>query len=689
MTPDQRFLVRSIFAYWREHFTWPTLRYMIGVLKREKDLNLEDVFRGIPARTIMASVPGQDIEPMRLAVRALPSCPGAGFITKVFLAFHRAAAEVFIAGPLKDPRIGAAELKSLFPNASEKEFEALSAFVFEEFIGGSSRGDMKTWSKELGYPILQYAKVKHLSQWLKLRDAMWKEVDVLGESHLHLLRAVYRAWRKTGNWPDYRELLVELRDRGNIVKTYKEIPKPHFARERADGPAPQQRLWFELEFEGIAATGRADDDLETLAAATSLLCKHFISPEGEKPYGSGTLANELKLDSSGLSRLRYLIPHAIAENITERDDGSWQIVPSQNIRRFENVKNLDDFFKVLYPNWKEPWKLAVVRKPRREEELGTWIDFETPGNPLHFAAGPIVRPAIMPKPARRKQGHIGPYRLAEKLGEGANGVVWRALDAYGREQAIKLFKTALSVADKNKLSREVSIAAKLRHPGLVRYLSTSLEEIDGTQFIRMELVRGTSLKDKSRWKDDKCIPQPLDQVVGFLKSVVEPLGALHRNGVIHRDLHSGNVIQSDAGNAMLVDYGSARMLSTGEGNTTFKVPGSVSHAAPEKWLKPSRVGPSSDYFSLGVILYLITTGKLPFWKEGVGELHLQIAQKDPVNPSSLRRDIPKWLNSTIRRLLDRDPKRRLQSPSLIAKVIDLAGSDPGAAEKLVSRVPAR
>jgi len=678
MTRDQRFLVQTIFAHWRQHYSWPTIRYMIGVLKRERGADLEEVMKGIPERMIMGQFPGQDSEPMRLAVRALPLCSGADFIIKAFLALHREAAVEFVAHPLDGPRVGAAELRALLPQAEDKEFEALSTLVFEEFIGGSSTGDMKSWRKEVDYPILPYAKVTRLTQWLKLRDTRWEETGELRKPHVMLLQAAYRQWRQKGAWPNYRTLLVENRYRGNIVRTFKEIPKSHFARLRADGPPGNQREWMELTFEGIAATGQADDDLLALARTSAMLHKHFISPDSEKPLYATAIANQLQLDRAAMDRLQYMVRDCLHQNVLGEGD-NWHIVPSRHVRLFEDVKNADDFFKVLHPDWEE-WRKEVLRVPQRHVANPDLEDIRV----LHLASvNAFGRQQVASRKVPKGAERLGPYLLTERLGEGANGTVWRASDAYGREQAIKIFKSTLSGADKRTLSRELSIAASLDHPSLVRYLSGALEEVEGKQFIRMELIRGTSLRDRCNWQLSRCKPQPIAEVIAFLRSVMEPLQALHAKRVVHRDLHAGNVLLTSAGKVMLVDYGSARRVTTNEGNSTFKVPGSLSHAAPEKWDGPSQVGPSSDYFSLGVVLYLIATGRLPFWAQSLGRLHVQIAEEDPVDPRRVRKDLPKWLGKLILRLLDRSPKSRLQSPNVISKVIKLADRDPEGGEKLL------
>jgi len=269
------------------------------------------------------------------------------------------------------------------------------------------------------------------------------------------------------------------------------------------------------------------------------------------------------------------------------------------------------------------------------------------------------------------------YKLLEELGSGANGTVWSAVDRAGTKQAIKILHR-VDESDREQISREILIAAKIEHSGLVRYLSQELEQADDRFFIRMELAEGSSLKELISWDGkNSCTPQPLPKILDFLENAIPPLEFLHQKNIIHRDLHAGNVIVTPDNALRLVDYGSARLRKESEGNTSFSVPGTLNHAAPEKWDDPSQVGPPSDYFSLGVMAYLMSTGVLPFWESSLGRLHTKILRGEYPHPKTFRTDLPDSIANMIMALLHKDVAERMQNPELILTIIQLLRQGPG------------
>src|SRR6185295_19670818 len=283
---------------------------------------------------------------------------------------------------------------------------------------------------------------------------------------------------------------------------------------------------------------------------------------------------------------------------------------------------------------------------------------------------------------------LGNFRLLKKLGQGANGTVYKAEDLSGTPQAIKIYHKPLDGEEEKNLARELTIASTLNDPGLVKYISTKVEQANGRQFIRMELVDGTSLKDKAKWDKNKCHPQAIPDIHQWLKAIVPALGKLHAAGVVHRDLHAGNLMLCPDGSAKVVDFGSARTQEATEGDQTFRAPGSLTHSAPETWDAPSRATPSSDYFSLGVVLYLVTTGQLPFWEGSLLRLGKRIESGVHTPPSDIRPDAPAWLCTAIECLLEPQENARWQEPEKLLKLLKVAGEDPALAAYVASGMQA-
>lgn len=264
----------------------------------------------------------------------------------------------------------------------------------------------------------------------------------------------------------------------------------------------------------------------------------------------------------------------------------------------------------------------------------------------------------------------GVVQLEEVVGKGAHGTVWKAKSGDGVVFAAKLFDRAIDAAELKSINRELSIGARVNHPGLVRYLSHEVEEFEGRPMVRMEYLAGRSLSSITGVKYPVCDRQPVQRVTDWLLDCIEPLAHLHDQGVVHRDLHPGNILQKSDGRMVILDYGSARPFSNSPQNYTFERVGSYSFASPEKRKAPSRANAASDYYSVGVILYLLTTGNLPFWeKESDIILYQKMEKAAYVPPSEIVPGYPAWLDKLVARLLDPNPDTRLASPQLLTKAM--------------------
>jgi tetratricopeptide (TPR) repeat protein len=260
------------------------------------------------------------------------------------------------------------------------------------------------------------------------------------------------------------------------------------------------------------------------------------------------------------------------------------------------------------------------------------------------------------------------YRLDAELGMGGMGVVYRAHDAVlDRDVAVKLLsESGLGTEGRERMLREAQAIAKLNHPNIVQVHDAG--QLDGTPFIVMELVEGHNLHDRP--------PQDFPAIVGVARQICAALEHAHQHGIIHRDLKPENVILGPDGSAKLMDFGLARSVAsrlTTEGELT----GTVFYLAPELALGQDFDG-RADLYSLGVMLYELTTGELPFSKGDPLTVISQHVHATPVAPQAKNSDITPRMEDLILRLLNKRPDDRpATATALLIALDDPELLDPG------------
>ena len=202
---------------------------------------------------------------------------------------------------------------------------------------------------------------------------------------------------------------------------------------------------------------------------------------------------------------------------------------------------------------------------------------------------------------------IGEYRVVAFLGAGGMGEVYRAVHTrLGRVIAIKVLTQP--VEGGNQLQRfynEAAVQASLRHPAVAEYYG--MHEVDGRPCILMEYVDGETVHDRMRVRG----PFPASEAVRVLLAVTDAVAHLHDQGVVHRDLKSGNVKITSAGQVKLLDFGIARGPRTARMTQTGAVIGTLENLSPEQ-ISGGEADARSDVWALGVLLYEMITGRLPF-----------------------------------------------------------------------------
>jgi len=273
------------------------------------------------------------------------------------------------------------------------------------------------------------------------------------------------------------------------------------------------------------------------------------------------------------------------------------------------------------------------------------------------------------------------YEIIEELGKGGMGKVYRVEDKKIKEEvALKLIKPEIA-SDKKTLERfsnELKMARKIAHRNVCRMFD--LGEEKGTHYITMEYVPGEDLKGSIR----RMGPLGAGKAIYIAKQVCEGLSEAHRLGVVHRDLKPQNIMIDKDGNARIMDFGIARSIA-GKGITGAGVMiGTPEYMSPEQ-AEVKEVDQRSDIYSLGVILYEMVTGRVPF----EGETPLGIAMKHksevPKDPKELNSQLPDDISRVILRCLEKDKEKRYQSAGEVRS--ELANIEKGipTTEKIIPK----
>jgi len=257
---------------------------------------------------------------------------------------------------------------------------------------------------------------------------------------------------------------------------------------------------------------------------------------------------------------------------------------------------------------------------------------------------------------------LGTYEIVALLGAGGMGEVYRARDVrLGREVALKVLGAA-TAADPDRLERlerEARAAAGLNHPNIVTL--HSVEDDGDVRFLTMELVDGRSLADS-------IVPggMPVLRVLEIGIALADALAATHARGLVHRDLKPSNVMLTRDGRPKVLDFGLAH-VATGEitGEVTRltsagQVVGTPSAMAPEQ-VRGAPLDGRADLFALGVLLYEMSTGRLPFRGTTAADVTSSILRDTPTDAVLLRSDLPPALSRLLTRCLEKDPERRIQT----------------------------
>jgi eukaryotic-like serine/threonine-protein kinase len=255
----------------------------------------------------------------------------------------------------------------------------------------------------------------------------------------------------------------------------------------------------------------------------------------------------------------------------------------------------------------------------------------------------------------------GRYRILRKLGSGGMANVYLAEDEeLGRQVAIKILNDRHASDDQfvERFRREAKNAAGLSHPNIVSVYDRG--EAEGTYYIAMEYLDGRSLKDRIVEEG----PLPITSAIEVTRQILHAVGFAHRRGIVHRDIKPHNVLLADGtgegeSRFKVTDFGISR-TTTSQMTEAGSIVGTAQYLSPEQ-ARGAAVDQRSDIYSVGIVLYELLTGRLPF----TGETPLEIAMKHlsevPKPPSEIRPEVPADLDMVVLRALAKDPEDRFQS----------------------------
>ncbi len=332
-------------------------------------------------------------------------------------------------------------------------------------------------------------------------------------------------------------------------------------------------------------------------------------------------------------------------------------VAYETAARYDCARDVYEHIADIDPQWRQvKLRLMRARGLSQAATANTWGT--VPPRPM---------PPVSPQGQGGQQGQMGKYLIEKQIGRGAMGAVYLGYDpATDRKVALKTMALAqefsgAELADaRNRFLREAEMAGRLQHPDIVSILDTG--EQDGVAYIAMELVDGTDLSQHAH--PDRLLP--LNQLLPIMARVAEALAYAHTRGVTHRDIKPANImVDLPRGTVKVMDFGVARVADATRTRTGV-VLGTPTFMSPEQ-LSGQTIDGRSDLYSLGVTLFQLLTGQLPYRNDYMAALMRAIGRETAPNVCSIRPDLPAALGDIVALALEKHPQTRYATGQQMAE----------------------
>lgn len=264
---------------------------------------------------------------------------------------------------------------------------------------------------------------------------------------------------------------------------------------------------------------------------------------------------------------------------------------------------------------------------------------------------------------------VGKYEVQALLGEGAMGVVYRALDPMlNRNVAVKVMNEALALDEdfRTRFLREARAAGSLQHPNIITVYDCG--ETDGHLYIAMEYVAGTDLEHLMK----REVPLTLENKIDLIIGVLNGLSCAHKRGIVHRDVKPANIRVSEEGRALIMDFGIAHTSSSNMTKTGLMI-GTPNYMAPEQVVGDA-ITPQTDIFAVGVVLYELLTNTKPFDGENLHSVLYKIVSVPPASPEKIVTGLRSDLAEIVMKALSKDPGDRYASALDMANALSNASA---------------
>jgi len=276
---------------------------------------------------------------------------------------------------------------------------------------------------------------------------------------------------------------------------------------------------------------------------------------------------------------------------------------------------------------------------------------------------------------------VSHYKVIDKIGEGGMGSVWKAEDtSLGRLVALKTLSSHLAQNEeaRERFIREAQAASALNHPNITTVYE--LVEAEDAHLICMEHVEGKTVRDMLE-SGRVSIKKAIDVIL----QAAEALEAAHRKGILHRDIKSANIMVTLEGRVKVMDFGLAHLGERSQLTRTGTLLGTLAYTSPEQ-IAGKPYDARSEIWSLGVVLYELLAGRLPFQASNEAELIFGIINNEPPVLGEVREDSDMLVESVVARMLEKDPTLRYQSMGELTN--DLAALRKGLETGTTSVIPA-